>query len=214
MLKKHKVFFILSCLVTLLPILPGLLLWSKLPEQMATHFSFSGEPNGYSSKLFAVVGLYLFVFAVQCITAVITSADPKNQRLSGKVFCMILCICPAVSLACGASVYGAALGGLSIATPGIMFFLLGLMFVVMGNYLPKCRQNYTVGIKVPWTLNNEENWDRTHRFAGKVFVTGGLVLVIGAFVQGLQTVWVVTVVTAVIVILPCGYSFLLYKKGI
>ena len=84
MLKKHKVFFMISCLVTLLPILLGLFLWPQLPEQMPTHFSFSGEVNGYSSKLFAVVGLYLFVFAVHCIVAAITSADPKNRRLSDK----------------------------------------------------------------------------------------------------------------------------------
>ncbi len=214
MLKKHKGFFIVSCLVTLLPILPGLLLWAKLPEQMPTHFSFSGEPNGYSSKLFAVVGLYLFVFAVQCILAVVTSADPKSHRLSGKVFCMILCICPAVSLICGASVYGATLGIGSFSSPRIMFFLLGVMYIVVGNCLPKCRQNYTVGIKVPWTLNSEENWDRTHRFSGKLWIVGGLVLVIAVVVPWMQTAAVFTVVTLGIAIVPCGYSFLLYRKGV
>ena len=214
MLKKHKVFFMISCLVTLLPILPGLLLWPQLPEQMPTHFSFSGEVNGYSSKLFAVVGLYLFVFAAHCIVAAVTSADPKNRRLSDKVFCMLLCICPVVSLACGASVYGAALGRGSFCSPQIMFFLLGVMYIVVGNYLPKCRQNYTVGIKVPWTLNSEENWDRTHRFSGKLWIIGGLVLVIAAVVPMMRTATVLTVVTLGITIVPCLYSFLLYRKGI
>ena len=181
---------------------------------MPTHFSFSGEVNGYSSKLFAVVGLYLFVFAAHCIAATVTSADPQNRRLSDKVFCMILCICPVVSLVCGASVYGAALGRGSFCSPRIMFFLLGVMYIVVGNYLPKCRQNYTVGIKVPWTLNSEENWDRTHRFSGKLWIIGGLVLVIAVVVPMMQTATVFTVVTLGITTVPCLYSFLLYRKGI
>ena len=127
---------------------------------------------------------------------------------------MILCICPVVSLVCGASVYGAALGLGSFSSPRIMFFLLGVMYIVVGNYLPKCRQNYTVGIKVPWTLNSEENWDRTHRFSGKLWIIGGLVLVIAVVVPMMQTATVFTVVTLGITTVPCLYSFLLYRKGI
>ena len=88
------------------------------------------------------------------------------------------------------------------------------MYIVVGNYLPKCRQNYTVGIKVPWTLNSEENWDRTHRFSGKLWIIGGLVLVIATVVPMMRTATVLTVVTLGITIVPCLYSFLLYRKGI
>lgn len=214
MLKKYKVFFIISCLITILPILPGLIFWNRLPDSIATHFSFSGEPNGYSSKMFAVVGLYMLLLAVHCVCAVLTSSDPKSKNLSGKVYCLILCICPLVSLFCAVTVYGSALGFSGTNKPGVIFVLMGLLYIVIGNYLPKCRQNFTVGLRLPWTLASTENWDRTHRFSGKIWIIGGLLLLIGAFISVLQTLWFFSGITAILVCVPCIYSFSLYKHGV
>ena len=76
--------------------------------------------------------------------------------------------------------------------------------------MPKCKQNYTIGIKLPWTLHDEENWDRTHKFAGTVWVIGGCVmLVAGLF----EVMWVFLVAIAVIAVAPMVYSFVDYKKN-
>ena len=98
MLKKNKKFFIGSCIIILLPMIVGFLLWNQLPAQMATHFGKNGVADGYSSKWFAVVGMYLFILAVHIFCAVVTQFDPKKKNIGSKIYRLILCICPVVSL--------------------------------------------------------------------------------------------------------------------
>nr|WP_275450028.1 SdpI family protein [Clostridium massiliodielmoense] len=82
-----------------------------------------------------------------------------------------------------------------------------------GNYLPKCKQNYTVGIKLPWTLNSEENWNKTHRLGGYVWMAGGLILCILTWLNIYRQIATIVIVV-IISVIPIVYSFLLYKKGI
>ena len=152
MLKANKKFFIVTCIITVLPILVGLLLWNQLPDRVATHFGTDGTPNGYSSKLVAVIGIYLFCLAVHVFCALVTSVDPKGKNISPKVYRLILCICPLVSIYAGATVYGNALDYKGVNSTVWINALMAVILIVVGNYLPKCRQNYTIGIKLPWTL--------------------------------------------------------------
>ena len=92
-----------------------------------------------------------------------------------------------------------------------MPILLGLIFIAIGNYLPKCKQNYTIGIKIPWTLASEENWNRTHRFAGWVWVGGGVVMLLSGF---LGIFWLTLVPAIIMAAVPLIYSYILHKKGI
>jgi uncharacterized membrane protein len=80
---------------------------------------------------------------------------------------------------------------------------------VLGNLLPKMKQTYTMGIKLPWTLNNEENWNKTHRFAGKLWVAGGVITMATAF---LGSFWIFIGILAVMCIIPTIYSYRLFKK--
>ena len=93
----------------------------------------------------------------------------------------------------------------------IMPVLVGLLLTVVGNYMPKCKQNYTIGIKIPWTLNSEENWNKTHRFAGWIWTFGGLAIMLTGFVGG---VWFFLPVVLVMVFAPMIYSYILHRKGI
>ncbi|NCB31303.1 MAG: SdpI family protein [Clostridia bacterium] len=89
--------------------------------------------------------------------------------------------------------------------------LVGVLFIAMGNYLPKCRQNYTMGIKTPWALNSEENWARTHRLGGYCFILGGFLLMLGTL---LNLWWLLFPVLLLTAIIPLVYSYLLFRKGI
>ena len=164
-LKKYKKTMILTSIVMLIPILVGVLLWDRLPEQVATHFDFEGNPNGWTSRGFTVFGIPLFLLVCQWIAAAATLSDPKHKNLSEKVFRMILWIVPMASLLLAIVCYGYELG-YETSDRTIAFATMGVLFIVIGNYLPKCRQNYTIGIKIPWTLHDEENWNHTHRMAG------------------------------------------------
>ena len=106
--------------------------------------------------------------------------------------------------------YAAALGH-GVRMEMIMPVLVGLILVIMGNYLPKCKQNYTIGIKIPWTLNSEENWNRTHRMAGRLWVVCGLVCMLTGFFGGF---WIFLGLVLVMVLVPFLYSWLLFRKGV
>ena len=110
MLKKNKKFFIASCIVILLPMFAGFLLWDKLPDQMVTRFGSEGNVDGYSSKFFAVVIMYVFILAIHTLCAIVTGLDPKRKNISSKIYHLILCICPLVSIWCGIMIYGNAIG--------------------------------------------------------------------------------------------------------
>ena len=212
MLKANRKTLIIASIVTILPVLIGIICWDRLPDVMATHFGMNNEANGFSSKAFAVFGLPLVLLAVLWVGAFVTAHDPKRQNISPKMFSLMLWIAPAISLVAAATVYPVNLGyELDITFFGEL--LLGLMFIIIGNYLPKARQNYTIGIKIPWTLANEENWNRTHRLAGYLWMICGILMIIISLTRFVPAKWLVGILL-ITVLVPCIYSFWLYaKKG-
>jgi uncharacterized membrane protein len=90
----------------------------------------------------------------------------------------------------------------------------GLMFGCMGYYMPKIKQNYFAGFKLPWTLDNEFNWDATHKLAGKMWTIGGIIIILNAILFDAVLLFTIfLVVITVMTIVPIIYSFLLFKKG-
>lgn len=207
---KNKKMILLTSLLTLFPIVVGLILWNQLPDQIATHFNSEGIADGYSSKLFAVIGLPMLILVIHLFCIFMTSQDPKNKDISNKINSLILWICPLVSLFATLAVYPYALG-YDLNSSFLTSVLLGVMFIVIGNYLPKCRQNYTIGIKLPWTLSDEDNWNKTHRLAGKLWFIGGLIILLNAFVH-LAGMWIMLGMLLIMTLIPTVYSYLYYRK--
>lgn len=206
-----KKTLIITTIIILLPILIGVIMWNDLPDTLNIHWGFDGSANGTGGKAFAVFGMPLILLAVQCLCIFITTKDPHNRNQTGKVMDMVLWAIPCISVFSSSIIYASALGYDSkaeITTP----ILLGLMFVIIGNYLPKCRQNYTIGIKLPSTYSSEENWNSTHRLGGKLWVIGGIVMLISVFLP--TGIMAGTMVTAMVVmiIVPMVYSYVFYKK--
>ena len=209
MIKKNWRVLIITTVVMLLPILAGLILWNQLPEQMPTHWNAAGEVDGWSSKPFAVFGLSLIMVAAQWLCMLGTAADPKKSNHSEKVLHLVLWIVPALSVVLHAVTYATALGH-AVPLVVVMPILIGLIFTIIGNYMPKCKQNYTIGIKIPWTLDNEENWNRTHRFAGWLWTFCGIGIICTGFFGGF---WVFLPITILMVVVPIFYSYMLHRKG-
>ena len=210
MIKKHLKTLIITSILTLLPILAGLYLWDTLPEQVPSHWDVNGEIDGWSSKPFFVFGLPCIMLVAQWLCVLGTAADPKKANHSEKVMHLVLWIIPVLSIVLSAITYMVALGH-TVRVEVIMPLIIGLVFTIIGNYLPKCKQSYTVGIKIPWTLDSEENWNRTHRFAGRLWLVCGLGIMLTAFIGGF---WVFLPIVLVMVIVPMVYSYLLHRKGI
>ena len=210
MLKRNKLTIILTALITAAPMLLGLALWSRLPETIATHFDLNGVPNGWSSRAFTVFGLPLFLVAVHLLCAFGTMMDPKRKNIQDKMYKLVLWICPVISVLVCTAVYLYALG-VNVDMARTAEVMVGILFIIIGNYLPKCRQSYTMGIKLPWTLNDEENWNATHRFGGWVWMAGGAVFLAVTAMGGMNTIFALVLVAAM-VLLPTAYSFLYYHR--
>ena len=210
MIKKNLKVLIITSVVILLPILAGLLLWNQLPEQIPSHWNANGEVDGWSSKAFAVFGMPLILLAFQWLCTLGTGADPKKANHPQKIIHLVLWIIPILSTVLHVIVYMVALGQ-NVRVEVVMPVLVGLVLTIIGNYLPKCKQNYTIGIKIPWTLASEENWNRTHRFAGWLWTICGLLLMLTGFFGGF---WIFFAVVLVMVLVPFFYSYILHRKGI
>lgn len=207
MLKKYKSTIILTSVIILLPIVAGMILWNRLPAEIATHFGTDNQPNGFSSKAFAVFGLPLIILGLHLLCIIATNSDPKNKNISGKAIGIVLWIIPLTSLILMSVTYAYALGT-KIRIGFIVIMFLGILFILLGNYMPKTKQNYTFGLRIPWTLNDKENWVKTHRLAGRLMVFGGAVICATAI---FENPWIFFTLVTAMFFAPVAYSYKLYK---
>ena len=201
--------FVITTLLCLVPMALGLALYARLPEQLPTHWDWQGNVNGYMSKPAVVLGLPLFFAAMNGLMHFSLRADPKRANIIGNIRVLIRWTMPVLSLIILPYTYLWALGWQQIPMEKLIPVLVGLLIMGLGNYLPKCRQNYTSGIKLPWTLYDEDNWNRTHRMAGRIWMVGGLGIMVSAFWGG--STLLLAVILA-ITLIPGIYSYCLYRK--
>lgn len=207
-MKRNKKTLIITSILVLIPMLAGIVLWNQLPDKMAVHFASDGTPNGWSSKETGVFGLPIILLVIHLFCSLCIVNDPKRANVNNKLLHFVFWICPVVSIFVGTFLYTYALGFEINMSKGIMCGL-GILFIIIGNYLPKCKQNYSVGIKIAWTLNDEDNWNRTHRMAGFLWVICGIIFALNAFVM---IEWLNVVVLVVMTLVPFLYSYILYAK--
>ena len=208
--REHRMLLVLSSGVILLQMLVGIALWDQLPERIATHFDFAGTPNGWSSKTFTVFGMPLVLLALHWL-CIVLSCSPNHmmKNAHSKLRYVMLFVIPATSLLVMVVCYGYALGERINVTRMSLIFV-GLVFAITGNYLPKIRRNYTMGIKLPWTITDEENWDKTHRMAAPIWVICGLVIMLMGLIG--ESTWIAPAAIIAAVLLPTAYSFALHLK--
>ncbi|MBQ7824764.1 MAG: SdpI family protein [Clostridia bacterium] len=208
--REHKMLLVITSVIILMQTVVGIALWDQLPEQIATHFNFRNEPDGWTSKAFTVFGMPLVLLALHWISLLVSTApNIQMKNLHSKVKFLFWWIIPSVSLLVMVLCYGYALGA-PFDIGRIVLPFVGLLFAITGNYMPKVRRNYSVGIKVPWTLADDENWNKTHRMAAPVWVVCGLLLIVLGLIG--CTSWLAFVVIMVMVFLPTVYSFALHLK--
>ena len=213
MLKKYRKTLIITTVIILLPVLAGLILWDRLPEKLPMHFNAAGEVDGWAGKAVGVFAMPAFFVAVQWLCAVGSfKMDPKANNLNDKVMGLVLWFIPVLSVLMHTLVYCTALG-MEMNVQIVIPVLIGLVMIAIGNWLPKCKQTYTLGIRLPWTLENEDNWNRTHRFAGPIWVVCGLVIMLCGLIGG-AFLWVMLAALLTMIAAPTVYSYLLFKGKI
>jgi len=213
MIKKNKWEIFISSIIILLPIVFGIIFWNELPEKMPIHWGVDGNVDGWSNRFFAVFALPLFILITHWLCVFFTLKDPKNKNQNNKVFGIVIWITPVVSLFANGMVYAVSLG--KQCEPYLITTLLvGIGFIIIGNYLPKCKQNHTIGIRVKWTLESEENWNATHRISGKLWVVGGILMMMTMFLPSYIVPWVIIISVIIFSIVPVIYSYRYHRKQI
>ena len=211
-MKEHKGKLILTSLLVLLPLAAGLLLWNRLPAQLPMHWNAAGEVDGWGSRWMVVCLLPLFLLLIHWVCVVACFIDPKNKGQNRKALGLVLWVCPAVSLLAGFMSFSSALG-MGLRIEKLVLIFLGLLFIIIGNYLPKCKQNYTIGIRVMWALDDEENWTATHRFASRLWVGCGVVILLLAFLPWAEaSLWISLSLVLLASLASVLYSYIFYRK--
>lgn len=186
----------------LLPALAGIwLLWARLPGASAPE------------KLAFCLGIPAGMLAAHWLCLLLTFRTNRQNGQSKKALELVYWLLPCISFFYCAGTWSAALD-VKLGWERLLPASLGLMFLVIGNYMPKMKQNPTLGIRLPWTLANEENWNRTHRMGGKLWVAGGLALLLCCLLPGAAMVAGMLVSIFVLAVVPCVYSYRLYRKQV
>jgi uncharacterized membrane protein len=213
MTKPEKNTLIVTTLACLVPLALGAAVYTQLPSEVAIHWGVSGEPNGWIPRDYIWV-LPAGMALMNIIMQFFVSLDPGRTKISGTFIRVVMWIMPVVTMILYPVTIFYALG-VNIPIALVALLIVGLLILVMGNYLPKTRQNHTVGMRLPWTLKDEENWNKTHRFTGWLWTAGGLILIIIAFAMQAVPVLMFTLtmaIVALITIIPIIYSYRLYTK--
>ena len=202
MIKENKIKVIISYVVALLPMLVGICFWDKIG---------SGSDSVLRSvRIMATFVIPSFMLVLNTLLVIVESYQFKKRRQNKKIIAMMLFIAPMISLYTSLIFYSIILGW-DISIQLMTSLLLGALFIIMGNYMPKSKQNRTFGLKIRWTLANEDNWNATHRMAGKLWVACGIVMILTSF---LGLFWLFMVVALVMALVPVMYSYVLHRKGI
>ena len=207
-MKISKKLLIITTLLCFLPCVVGLIMWSSLPTSIPAHWNAQGEIDSYMPKAVVVFALPAFLAVVHLVCHFATKFDKRSKNYSKALFVFVCWLIPVLSNFVMAVVYMTALGK-QIDVPRIITALLGVMFIIVGNYLPKCKQNLTMGIRLPWTLKSEENWNKTHRLSGWLGIICGIVCLVLGIIN--KPVFVAAVIPLAVVV-PVIYSFVLHKK--
>ncbi|AGK55763.1 SdpI family protein [Bacillus sp. 1NLA3E] len=210
-MKKH-VFPIFMIGLT---ILAWVIAFPKLPQEVPIHWSFTGEANGYSSKLgamFTQIGIMTLLYVS---VAFLPKIDPRkaNYSLFSKGYQIIYNSLLTIFFVLNVITILIGLGyDIPMATMSTL--IIGAIFIIMGNFMQQVRSNFFIGIRTPWTLSNDEVWKKTHRFGGKIFFGGGVIMIFATFLPSVLKETVLIIVIVVTVAAPYAYSYWQFKKGV
>ena len=212
MIKRNKIKLIISSLIILLPTLIAIFGEKFLPEKIAVHWGFSGNADGFMSPSAIFIILPLILLAVHWLCLLIEALVNKDNEQNKKLTEIILWIIPTISIASSGMMLAAALGYKTNNIFAFVYILLAVMFIVIGNYMPKTTRNRTMGIKIKWALASDENWNATHRFSGKIYVVSGFIFIAAMLLPPAAFPFVAISVIFLSIILPVVYSYTFYKK--
>lgn len=196
-------------------VVAGFLLYPILPDRVPSHWNFQGEIDDYSSRGFGAFFPPLLCIGIYLLLLVTPLIDPKRENysyFSGAYRFLRWGLVLFFTFLYAATIFAAL--GYPVDVGMIVKALVALLFIVIGNFMGQIRHNYFVGIKTPWTLANEEVWQRTHRMGGKLWVVAGIGSLFLAPIHTSWSAWLFFALIMVAAFIPIVYSYLLFRKDL
>lgn len=207
---------IITSIISILPMIVGVATWNMLPDRMVSHFDFAGNPNQYMAKWMNVFILPLVLLATHLGCSLTTFFDKKSQ-IPKKALNLFMWIVPITSIFVTAMIFGYTFGyKMKVAFWSQIF--LAAVFLLIGNFLPKVRQNHIAGTRVKWTYKSKKNWDHTQRFTGYAMCVCGVLFLVSALTDFSSRVeagffgWIIIAVIMMFVLSTILYSYIYYKR--
>lgn len=214
-----KLFTFKNLLVLGLLCLPYVYLYfiyDGLPDQVGLHFGADMKPDrmGPKSELWSTTSIMMGIaLAAYLIVTNLSYLDPKNQNLQSvaqidKISLLVVLLMSCLSCYIIYSAYSGYIGN-------ALTIILGGFMAILGNLMHNIKPNYFIGMRMPWTLDNENNWRKTHQFGSKIWVAGGLITMLASFLTSPDKVmtYIFIPVVLLMVIIPGIYSYKYFKAG-
>ena len=212
----NKINHYVAAVLVTIPIVSAGYVYPSLPESIPTHFNMEGKADAWGSRESVFIGPLILGFVsifVYLLMANIRKIDPKRyEGADDKVYAQFGLFLVAF-LAVLSIVITLSSVNQNIPVEQLVFGVMGFAFAIMGIFMPRLKQNYMAGFRLPWTLEDEQNWEYTHILAGKYWLYGGLLQgIIAVLLQGKWIFITFMLILAVMILAPLIHSFTFFKK--
>lgn len=216
MFKQKSLFIyeVFSIAIVFLALLFSWYFFNKFPDVVPTHWNITGEVDGWSSRFIGAFIIPLIITICYIVFLLLPKIDPRKERYEQFMrpykiiqniilaFLLILYLLTSFSIL-----------GWPISIAKVVPLMVGLLFIVLGNYFGKIKRNWFIGVKTPWTLSSEEIWNKTHRLSGKIFILGGFIFVFIPWLPVNLRMFLFIFVIILTTVLPIAYSYFLFRKN-
>ena len=200
-------------IIVLIPFIYLAYIWNSLPETVPTHWNYKGEIDAWGKKSSLILIMFLLPVLTYVLFSIIPFIDPKKkiQAMGNKYHNLKFLMTLFMSALAIFIIY--SVKEQSITNPAFIILAIGLLYIILGNYMKTLKANYFIGIRTPWTLENETVWKKTHALAGKLWFIGGLAIIISSLTtnKNFNSIFFISI-TIIIAVIPLIYSFLEFNK--
>lgn len=191
----------------------ALAVYARLPQRVPSHWNVHGEVDGWMEKPWGPLMMPLMATGALALLWLLRRVDPRARNIErfGDEWLLLVNLTLALFAVLEVVMLGHALGW-PVDVDRAVPVAVGLLLVGVGNYLPRIRSNWFMGIRTPWTLDNERVWRATHRVGGRTFVAAGLVMMVSALLPPSARTWAMVAVAALGAGVPVVYSYVAYRR--
>lgn len=198
--------------IVLLPFIYLAFIWNQLPDKVPMHVNIKGEIDRFGDKIELLLIPVLLPLLMYIIFLVIPKIDPKNKlnKMGNKLQTIKVLVTILMSVLALFLLYSAKI---QFFNPNYISLLMGILYMIFGNYFKTIKANYFLGIRTPWTLENETVWKETHKFGGKIWLLGGFIVMASSLILDIQPNFIILIIiTAILVIIPIVYSYFKFQN--